>query len=116
MAAGSLAVRSPSLDMETAVSRLLALAATKRDARSPPTSGADDISIGAHLFKITDFPEPSPEWTEAHEALRSFADELAAVGGMELMVGVYDEAAERYGYRAVCGVSASWSGLHGWAH
>ena len=94
----------------------------KRAARykdKPDTPGSRDGAITAtpfRLCKITDLPEPSDEWKAADQALKDFADELVAIGGMQLMVDVYDEAVERHNYRAVSGVSASWDCRHGWYH
>lgn len=100
-------------NMDHAVTQIMCLAANKRAARPTPTTGP----ILARLFSIGDFPEPSPEWRAADQALRAFANELAADGGgMERMLGVYDEAVERHGYHAVAGVSASWDGCNGWWH
>lgn len=104
-------------NMDAAVVRLCALASNLRAARPRPQHDGDAEPIAAHLFKITDFPEPSPEWTKAREALRDFADELASIGGMKLLVDVYDAAIAARDYRAVCGVSAAWDGgRHGWWH
>ena len=100
------------ISMDEAVAKLMALAENKRANRSQPVSA----SIGELVptpFRMSDFPEPSAEWLAADRALKVFANEL---GGLERMVAVYDEAVERHGYRAVMGVSASWSGCHGWWH
>lgn len=115
-AAGVEPVTDRQFNMDAAVVRLLALAANKRSARSRPDGADDEARTPYQIFSISDFPEPSAEWTAAHEALRSFADELVEIGGADLMVDVYDEAAERHGYRAIGGVSASWDGRHGWWH
>jgi hypothetical protein len=106
-------------DMNAAVIKLLALAADKREHRSRPVGETTRDGITASPFRlctIDDFPEPSAEWERADAALKSFADELAQVGGLDLMVEVFDEAVERHGYRSVSGVSSSWSGCHGWWH
>lgn len=103
-------------DMDRAVSKLIALAANKRANRSIPTGDCVQHIGALVLSSITDIPEPSPEWVAADRALKAFADELNGIGGLELMVDVYDEAAERHGYRAVMGVSASWDCKHGWWH
>jgi hypothetical protein len=109
---------SRAFDLDTAVTRLLCLAANKQSARSYPVDdSADTITASPfRIFTIDDLPEPSEDWKRADEALKLFADEIAATGGVELMVEVYDEAVERHGYRAIAGVSASWDGLHGWWH
>lgn len=119
MSAGAALGGNQQFDMDAAVIRLLALAANKRATRQAP-QGDDVLRIEASPFvlcRIGDFPEPSPESVKANQALVDFADELAAIGGVELMVDVYDEAAERHGYRAVGGVSAAWD-CHpaGWYH
>lgn len=101
--------------MDAAVVKLSCLAANHRGNRPEPKHDEAE-PISAHLFKMTDYPEPSPEWERSRAALRAFADELVVVGGIDLMVEVYDEAARTGGYRAVAGVSAAWSGSHGWWH
>lgn len=118
MGAASSATTAPdrAFDMDAAVIRLMALAANKRAARSLPERNVGDdadLGIGAHLFRIGDFPEPSPEWRLADGALKDFARDL---GGVEQMVDVYDEVVERHGYHAAAGVSASWDGCLGWWH
>ena len=121
-AAGARSGEPGQFSMDAAVVRLLALAANKRATRSRPgpssawDEGGPITATPFRLFSIDDFPEPSPEWEAAHRALQAFAGELVAIGGMDLMIEVYDEAAERHGYRAVVGVSASWDGCHGWWH
>jgi hypothetical protein len=103
-------------DMAAAVGRLVALAANKRATRSRPEGTCEQRIGPLVLSTLADWPEPSPAWTEADKALKGFADELAVIGGVDLMVELYDETVERHGYHAVAGVSASWSGRHGWWH
>lgn len=97
-----------------AVARLALLAENKRAARSEPVAGE---RIGAFILsRLSDWPEPSPEWERADAALKAFADELFDLGGLDLMVKVYDRAVERLGHGAVQGVSSSWDGCHEWWH
>lgn len=112
------APQAPTFNMNAAVTKLMALAANKREHRPRPAAEiGEGITISPfRLCTLSDYPEPTPEWEAADDALKAFADELAVIGGLDLMVEVYDETAERHGYRAVCGVSASWSGSHGWWH
>jgi hypothetical protein len=46
-----------------------------------------------------------------YKALRQFARDLGSIDEMER---VYNEAAERFGYRSVLGVNSAWQGIHGW--
>jgi hypothetical protein len=103
-------------DMDGAVVRLMALAANKRAARSVPESHCAQRVGSLVLSTLSDFPEPSAAWRAADAALKEFGSELAAIGGVQLMVDVYDEVIERHGYHAAGGVSASWDGCHGWWH
>lgn len=115
VAAGSAAVTAFNID--AAVVRLLALAANKRAARSEPAGdGGGFQATPFTLCKISDFTEPTEQWRTADGVLKAFAGELAGVGGLDLMVDVFDAAVEAKGYRAVQGVSASWDGCHGWWH
>jgi hypothetical protein len=124
MLPGAVAGTDRQFDMDAAIIRLMALAANKRAHRPQPKDDEPQqigelLKIRATPFRlcsIDDFPEPSPEWAKADRALKDFAGELADIGGVELMVDVYDEAVERHGYHAVSGVSASWDGCLGWQH
>jgi hypothetical protein len=103
-------VASP--EMDKMVNDVIGLAANLRASRSRPAVRPGE----PHLFRISDFPEPSAEYEAARGALRQIADQIAEIGGVELMVDVYDEVVERHGYHAAAGVSGAWNGLHGWWH
>lgn len=108
------AVTPPSTYMDAAVDRLIGLAADLNRARAGMHPQG---SNWPRLFTMADFPEPTPEYEQAQQALQDFGNELAAIGGINLQTAVYDEAVDRWGHRAVGGVSAAWSGTPaGWWH
>lgn len=117
-AAGAVPTGNRQFDMDAAVIRLVALAANKKAARQQP-EGDGVYRIEGNPFvlcRINDFPEPSPELNKANQELAAFADELASIGGLPLMLDVFETAAERHGWRAVGGVSSAWDSRNGWWH
>jgi hypothetical protein len=105
---------SEAFDINAGIIKLAALAANLRAHRPIPRHSEPQQIAG--LFNIDDFPEPSPEYDAAEAALGNYADELAGIGGLALMVDVYDGTVEALGWRAVSGVSPAWDNHAGWAH
>lgn len=72
-------------------------------------------AAGRGPHRMSDFPDPSPEWEAAQAELRRFGERLRDDPAGNIMVEVYDEAADRHGFNGVRGVNPAWDGIGGWS-
>ena len=87
------------------VEKLIGLAEKLKATRTKMPSG---------VYSFSEIPASTPEHTAAFKQVSDFGKSLDSLGGIKLMLEVYENAVEKHGWRSVSGVSVAWHRVGNW--